>query len=453
MISLALIALATTWVWRAGRTGPERAFAVAAGLLVFLPGSLRVEVPGAWPEVTVHRVLLGVLALTVWRHRPAAPVGLPLVTIGWLFGALVMSRLASTLVSVTPTPSAKELLSFLLETVLFYQLGLLALRRAAALCSVLRAVGLALAAVAAVAVVERYAGLSLPELLLPHFEHCRNGVQSTYPHRILLGYAMAMGLPLTLELVARAPSRAGRFGWVLASGLLVLTCFLADSRGGWLGMGVAGFLSVLLGSGPARRIGLVLGVVALGALALRPGVRDTILARAQATYAADSVKGASYRYRWRLWEVAYAEIARRPERMALGYGAQSTEAMDLSRYFRPQEGGSTTKIGFTSWDNHYASNLIEFGFLGLAIELLGWAALGVLLLRARARRTGEARALLTVAVVALAVFVFARTNVYIFGEQPKFLFWTLVLLGAAASREPLRARRVGSPPTPAPLPP
>lgn len=432
MTDLLLIALCTGSVLWATRRGLSAGFPLAVALLVFLPGSLRIDLPGALPELTIHRIILGVL-LWRWWSGPRLTGGADTMKLGLIFGLMLSSRLLSLVFSVTPAASFKEFLGFALETVLFYSICRAALSVPGTVAATGKSVVLSLVAVAGVAGVERYAHVSIPYEMFSQFYHCNNGVQSTYPHRILLGYAMAMGLPLALLLIGRSEGRR-RLGWWAALAALVGACFLADSRGGWLGMAIAGTLCLFFGDGPTRRRCLLLLGAALLMLVLRDGVRETIASRFRDTYKTGSYKGTSYQYRWRLWHVASAEISHSPERLLFGYGGQSTESMDLSHYFRQMEGGMTSKTGYTSWDNHYASDLIEFGLYGFILIGGAYAAIVLQLARARLRADPDTRAMLGAALVAATVFLFARTNVFIFGEQPRYLFWIIIAVAAAACR-------------------
>ena len=455
MLDLLLIAGIAAGVFRATRHGLAAGFPLAAALLGLLPGQLRIELPGSPMEITVHRVILVILLLR-WIREPRLGAAPAVAGHTFVLGLLLGSRLLSDVLSVTPGPSLKDLFTFAIETVVYFHLARFALASAATQLATVRAVTVALLIVAGIAFVERYAGVSLPLLVLANFKYCFDGIQSTYPHRILLGYAMAMGTPLVLVLLdAAAPAR--RRLWWLVLLALVAVCFLADSRGGWLGMVLAGTLSLAIGSRGTRLRCLALGALAAIILLLRPGIRETIVSRIVDTYATDTYKAVSYQYRWRLWQVAYSEIARSPQRTLFGYGGLSTEQMDLSEYFRSQEGGTTGKIGFTSWDNHYASDLIEFGFVGVGFELLLYAAFLIHVVRRWRTAPRSARPLIGAALVSSIVFMFARTNVFIFGEPLKFLFWTIVALGTTAVRSAVETRPAAIPcetaPGASPLPP
>ena len=440
MLDLFLIALAAFAVFRATRHDLAAGFPLAAGMLVFLPGDLRIELPGAIPEITVHRIILVVL-LFRWIQAPKLERPPPVVAHSFILGLLLASRVISDLLTVTPVLSIKDLLNFVFETFVFFHLARYALASAPARVATMRAVAISLVGVAIISLVERYAGVSLPRVVFAQFKHLFDGIQSTYPHRILLGYAMAMGTPLVLLQLDTAATASRRRWWWLGLFAVVTGCFLADSRGGWIGMALGVTLTFVVGTGGTRRRCFALLGLAVLALLLRPGIRQTILSRVNDTYAGDTYKGVSYQYRWRLWNVAFSEVARSPQRLAFGYGGLSTETMDLSRYFRAQEGGTTTRIGYTSWDNHFASDLIEFGLVGLGFQICFYAV--VLFHLARRGQTGSdaAKPLINAALISCVIFVFARTNVYIFGEQLKFLFWTVVVVGTTAAQVEFRPAR------------
>jgi O-antigen ligase len=179
-------------------------------------------------------------------------------------------------------------------------------------------------------------------------------------------------------------------------------------------------------------------------LVSRPGIRDTLVSAIQNTFYADSLKGRSYDYRWKLWHVAYAEISKSPGRMLFGYGGLSTEKMDLAHYFDRESGGTTTALGYTSWDNQLACDLIEFGMVGFAINVaLLVAALKAILLRWRRARAPD-RAMILGFATSCFIYIFALTNVYIFSPQLKFLFWTLVACGIRWSKEAAAERKAAA---------
>jgi len=156
------------------------------------------------------------------------------------------------------------------------------------------------------------------------------------------------------------------------------------------------------------------------------------------TFESDTLKGASYEYRWILWRVAASEINVAPARLLFGYGGYSTEFMDLSRYFERQRGGTAAKIGHTSWDNQYAADLIEFGYVGLIAECVLYATILCHLINLWLGAVGPARATMGAITVSCGVFLFAMSNVYIFAPQLRFMFWILVAVAVNLQRQSIR---------------
>jgi hypothetical protein len=137
----------------------------------------------------------------------------------------------------------------------------------------------------------------------------------------------------------------------------------------------------------------------------------------------------SYEYRGILWHVAYSEITKSPVRLLFGYGGLTTETMDLSRYFKRGAGGTTALLGFTSWDNQMACDLIEFGYVGFIAEmvLLGSVLVGIIKLGMRVPKSD--RNFMLAMFAACGIYTYAMTNVYIFSPQLKCLFWAVVACG------------------------
>jgi O-antigen ligase len=443
MLDIVLILIAAIAVFVVAQKSFSKGTCVAIALLVSLSPDLDIGT-----VLTVHRVILAVLLL-FWLQGPQGSSlrsRMPFVSI---LVVILGSHIVSAMISITPSEltvpepkgsSLKDCIAFAVEILLFYKLVGSTLTTPKAGLAALRALVYGLAAVAVVAVIERYFRIILPVILFSHFRYLLDGIQSTYPHRILLGYAMAMGMPVALSLLDLAPTKRQK---LLMWGVVVLTavaCFLADSRGGWIGMVIAGAISFLLGTGQTRKRCLWVIAFALATLVLKPGVRDTIVDRYVETFDTGSYKERSYSYRWKLWNVAFGEIGKSPERMLFGYGGQSTQGMDLSQYFGHEEGGTAVKIGFTSWDNNYAGDLIEYGWVGLGLEIFLYASIVLGLLKRWQAAKGEMKGVLAGLIAVCVIYLFAMSNVYIFSAQLKFVFWTAVVVGCVAFR-PQAARR------------
>lgn len=409
----------------------------AVGLMVFLPTDLRIPMPGF--ELTIQR-LLELLVIGFWLA--GAGGGAPRERTPFLPGLWLLAgvNLVSTFGSINFAGSIKSLIAMLLEVVLFYAIVAHGCADRSAGARLLRAAACGLGAVAAVATVEKYAGLNLSTLVAPAFGLDGDGATGTYPHRIMLGYGMAMGMPLlAFQITEAASKRARRMFWLLLL-LVVGACYFSNSRGPWLGMAIACALVLALGTSKLRRQMTRIAVLAGLVLLLRPGVWSTISSLTQSTFQEDSVKGDSYRYRWRLWYVAVSELGAEPFRLLTGYGPLSTEKMDLSRYFGAQQGGTAVKLGYTSWDNNYACDLIELGFLGFLCEATLFVVLAIRLAQAWIHAAPRERGLPAAVLISAVVFLFALSNVYMFAPQLRYLFWLVAAVGLACpAAEPVAA--------------
>jgi O-antigen ligase len=436
MLDIVLILVAAVAVFIVAQKNFSKGTCFAIALLVSLSPDL-----GIATVLTVHRVILAVLIL-FWLQGPrgnAVRGRMPFVPI---LAVVLGAHIVSAVISITPGSSLKDCIAFAVETFLFYRMVGSTLITPGAGLAALRALVYGLAAVAVVALMERYFRIVVPVILFSHFRYLLDGIQSTYPHRILLGFAMAMGSPIALALVDLAPSKRQKWLMWLVVFLTAVACFLADSRGGWIGMAIGGAISFLLGTAKTRKRCLWVIVLALATIALKPGIRGTIVDRYLETFDKGSYKELSYSYRWMLWHVAFSEINKSPERFLFGYGGQSTDSMDLSQYFGHDEGGTAVKIGFTSWDNQYARDLIEYGSVGLCIEIILYASIFCGLFRRWWDAKGALRGVLGGLIAACVIYLFAMSNVDIFSVQLKLVFWTAVAVGCVAFRPQQAAIRL-----------
>ena len=169
------------------------------------------------------------------------------------------------------------------------------------------------------------------------------------------------------------------------------------------------------------------GILVALVIAVRPGVRATVVDLVGSTFEKDSYRGESARYRKELWRVAFTLVNSSPERALFGYGGTTTETMDISD--KMPFGASTYLLGYSSWDNNYAADLVEYGYLGLGIEFALNGCILFALWRA-ARSCPPAYQDMAAAVFASAIiYVYALTNVYMFSPQLKCIFLTLVVIG------------------------
>jgi O-antigen ligase len=420
------------WILRRMIQDLRRGLCAAVTVFVIMPQQLKISIAGL-PDFSIQRLTLLLILPFLprllsessdWRQVPFVK--------GLL--ALAGAQFLSLIFSVDAGLSIKYFLSFSCEILLFYVILSVSIRDENDVANLVRAVCRGLVVVAILATIEKYWGFNSFVALTSFPVRSEWGVVGTYPHRILFGYAMAMALPMMLLLTDWAATRLSRrLAW-LALLLVAAGCYFSTSRGPWLAAGLAGIgMMVLSGGQYLRKLSIMFGLAVVVCI-VRPGVWQSISGLSKSTFQTGSLKAQSYEYRWKLWSIALSEIEKSPGRFLFGYGGHSTETMDLSRYFGREEGGTAVTIGFTSWDNNMACDLIEFGIVGFAIEMLIYLIVIRRLFAAWRRAEGGLRHLMSAVFGSVVVYVFALSNVYIYAPQLTYLFWTLVAVGMAAPR-------------------
>lgn len=427
-----VIALILVSLWFQLRRDFIRGLAYAVFLCVLLPTELRIQIPGNLPQLTIHRLILISLFMFWFRNRELrrgiAPT--PLLPYLWLWG--VANLISLLLTQADFVDSLKRFLDHTLEVFAFYYLISRSLRTSDDARRIVRAILNALVIVSVVGIYERHTGFNPSVAYLgggasggPY-----GGIQSTFQHRILLGGALAMGVPLAFALMwweEEAPRRSRSLFLWSAIALLIAACYFTNSRGPWLALalvlGIVGFL----GSKRMKKMVVLIGLASLVALALKPGVWESLSQRASETTDANSLKGGNFFYRLELWKVAWNEISQSPERMLFGCGPGSGANREIAWNLSYRG----TKDEISSWDNQWAYDLFQSGCIGFAVTLaLYWA-----LIRARFHswRFGEPleRDRHVCILASECAMVFMMTNVLIFSKQLDYMFWSLVASGYA----------------------
>lgn len=403
-------------------------------LMLFLPYNICLKM-GGLPNLTVHRALVLVMA-GYWLFNALvrkSPTGLPAFK---SFTAVLLTGLFAAVLSVIPATSIKASLSMIIEWYLLYVIigtSFMSLQNEDAvmvrtwLC---RAIVYAAVAVAILGVIERWTGFNFVNFLprvseMPEFLdnlHTYQGrVKATYPHAILLGYGLAMCFPLVLLFARDVTGRFRKWAMYFCFFLVGSCIFFTESRGAWIGAILSAVVLVLAVPSMRKQLFLFGCLLAL-VLVVRPQVTKSILNLVGSTSNVQSLKGRSANYRMELWIKAYTEVARSPQRFALGYGENSHSYVDWSGY----EVRTGRFSHFWSWDNEYAVILLERGVLGLAA--FGFLIASVLTAIARQfRRVAPGlRPVFVAMCVPVLVYFFMMTNVKIFSPQIKVLFLVCV---------------------------
>jgi hypothetical protein len=395
---------------------------------------LRIQLPGELPALTIHRLMLIVVAIA-WakRYRLADIRSVP------LFGCFVFWVLAN-LISLLGTDiefvaSLKRFLDFVLEVFVFYVIASTSLKDQEDAVKVLKAAWFGLIAVAILAVVERQTGFNPVDAFIPGYQR-DDGLQrivlSTYQHRILLGTAMAIGVSLSFAVreAYRESGKRLRLFWV-GLGLMLLSSYYAFSRGPWVGLALGCAIIGVAGSKEVRKILIIMGVLGMLALLSRPGVVETLTHYAKDSVDSSSFKGGTLQYRLELWAVAFAQVSKSTWLFLFGYGpgAGSEISIDWKLSYNNQQ------YVVDSWDNHFAYSLFQSGFIGLAATLLLYFKGVTMFARVWRRSQSSNRSLLACVIATASVLVWMMTNVLIFAKQIDYLFWTVIAAGFVIARQ------------------
>jgi O-antigen ligase len=192
---------------------------------------------------------------------------------------------------------------------------------------------------------------------------------------------------------------------------------------------------LLFGGKALRRTSITMSVILVVALIVRPGVRETLSDMLDSIFVLDGEQDASAEYRKLLWEVAWTKITVSPVKFLFGLGGGSTMLMDISGFFEAQRGGQVMEQGFSSWDNQWAANLVQFGIVGFVAETIFWLRALIMMTLVWHRGKNNDRDLLLFAVlVGCAVYLWAMLTVAMFSPQLRYLAAIFLACGVLLAR-------------------
>ena len=382
---------------------------------------------GVLPNFNLQRLILIVLLIAAITKKRFFRTNRT-VPFLWVLVAYAAINLLPLIFSIDLLMSIKAYLSFTIEIVLFYIILSMSIDTRQEARGVVFAGASALLTVAVFALIERYTGFNPVDAFMPEYvrkPQYAGDILSTFPHRILLGTAMAMGWPLALVFAQKGKTR--RWIWWIGICIVLLSCYFSFSRGPWIAAMFGGIVMFLFAGTAVRRQTLVVIALIAVALVVRPGVWETISTSAHETADANSFKGGTYQYRWELWGIAWDKVSRSMDRLLFGFGQGSTEVMTFDAVL--SYSGETTKLW--SWDNHYAATLMEGGLVGLAVLAGLYSFFFLKIFSSRQFLAEEDKTMHASIMAAMIAMLFMMTNVAMFAPQLNYLLWALI---AAALR-------------------
>lgn len=406
-------------------TNYQQGLCWAVFLLITLSANPVILSGGSFPNFSMQRLILLLLLAAALKNRKLSDPHSAILFKGALLGYAAVNILP-LLLSIDFMMSIKTYLAFTAEIVLFYFIISASIHNRHDARQLVVVCALALVTVAALAIVERFTGYNPVDAYMPGYmrkELYEHDILSTFPHRILLGTAMAMGWPLAFVFSQDESSLS--WAWWIGVGVLILACYFSFSRGPWIAAILGGSVLFALGGPRVRRRSFVILILAAIALFARPGVWETLSSSLHDTTNTESFKGQTYQYRWELWGIAWKRILISGSRMLFGFGQGSTEIIPIEAELSYT--GETATI--LSWDNHYAATLLETGLVGLAAFVGLHVFFITKVAKVRAYCNEVDRALLASILASVTAMLFIMTNVAIFAPQLNYLLWVLIAAG------------------------
>ena len=416
-----MMVVGTVLLWLYNR---EYLTAVCFGMfiLVAAPETIAISIDSTLPVITIHRVVVGVMFLKCMGRRTIASTFRKAAF--WRILLLMAgSYFVSTILSAHFLISFKRYLYYLTETLGTFWIIYTSIQSREDASRLFKSIGLAFTLVSVIAIFERYLDFKIHDLFPRDFDAARffwtsgnnADITSTYSHRILLGYACALGA--LIHLLSGAENLNPRISsYSLIQAIVCLAAlYFSGSRGPWLGFLFGWALMVVMVKGKAMKWVIVIGSLILLVFIIRPGVWGTISELAWSTLEPESVKGSSFEWRFVVIETAIKEIQNADLFNGLfGFGGGSQILNDFGKH----EIYPGIWLPIESWDCEYAIILYERGMIGLALNIfLAVYVLTINGLGIRARENKEIDPLRVYCFLGLAVVIFAKTNVAFFAPQ------------------------------------
>ena len=429
ILNIILIAVLSTIVINVYCRDYFRGMYLSIFLLLSLPTNLSIEISAAMPSITIHRVILLVMLLFWIQNRNtriSTFIHSPFSSVLTLF---FISMFISFLFSDIFIISSKRYLYYVFESFMFYAILITSIAERKQLLNIILSVAFGICFTSLLGVIERYTGFQVIRMFGERLEYGINSVRnyttdnmilSVYPHRILFGISCAVGLVYFLYLPELIKRRWTFFHWFLPVLIVSAALYFSVSRGPWLGCMLAIGFSTVVNPRRFMKKSVMLGILVIVAFSLRPGTLETITNLYHSTVDSSTLKGSSFRWRFSVVNVAVDQILNTGiEHFFFGYGAGS------HLYAEPVYIVTSTghDVALDSWDCEYAIILYESGILGMLCVVCLYTMIlirGMLYIL----KHPDDKLLMSLAISALLVIMFMKTNVSFFASQLSYIEYT-----------------------------
>jgi O-antigen ligase len=401
--------------------------AIAVFFLITLPDALSIRL-GSFFDLNVYRLIL-ILLVVFSKVNTQDYSEFSSIPVFSVFLLVLLSNLVSAYISADVKFSMNKFFGFSLLIFLYYFVLVRSIKDKNDIEILLRYIIAGLLIVTVLGLAERYLHFSVIKYM-DSDQYARvvslNGrVTSTYPHPILLGSGLAMGVPLAMYSIQYLKRENFTYLYHITTVLLVATIYLTFSRSAWISLGICFSLGYFLLPKDMRKYMYLIVSLFIVLIYFREGVYKTIDNLYESTFDVNTIKGSSYSYRSELWRVAISKIGESTTRSLFGFGDGSHEIIDLS--------GSLSYdpnriVSFKSWDNEYACILLERGVIGFSLYLIMNLYIFLRMVKGRMRLEGQEKILISSLLISNCVFLFTLTTVKMFSVQVVVLYWTNVAI-------------------------
>ena len=418
--------------------GFEYTLPLFAFLVVLLPWEARIYVGDLFilSATRIATVTLAVLYIVFESMNPGSHRNdkLPLKYVLLLY---LVWCLVSTLKSIVFTTSLKTVISLVVDFYLVYYIYSKSVSRVETIHKIFAAFIAGLVVCCVLGVVERFTHWRVTDLF-PELQHrftpgeggllAGERLRSTFPHAILFGNALALGIPWALYLLGVAKTKAQKVYLWVAIILMTYVIYRTMSRGPWLALGMSLLALFFFSPGAIRKSLVVIGLLTVASLIVRPGVRETLKNTYFETVDVNSVRGGSYQYRYDLMSVGRHALARSFGRALWGFGPESFAALAL-------EGTDSTtghNFVFESCDSAVVEIMVCTGYVGLFLVALLLMEAGWFSWRGFSRLPKPANLLCLTFLISIVAYGFMMVSVENFGwGQQTQMLWIVLALAMA----------------------
>jgi O-antigen ligase len=258
-----------------------------------------------------------------------------------------------------------------------------------------------------------------------------NRIRSTFPHPILFGNGLALGIPWVLYLISLAKTGTQKvFLWV-ALVLMAYNLYRTSSRGPWLALVLSFVLLLIFSHGSIRKYLMIIAFVTFATMILRPGVVKSLQDTYRETRNPDSVRGGSYQYRYELMRAGVHALSGDFRRSLWGFGPESFYFLGLEEQIPYTD---KTEV-LVSCDNAWVEIMIETGYVGLFLVATLILSAAFLSWRGFKTLSPPGNSLCLVFLANLGAYAFMMIGVANFGwGQQAFMLWIILALAVVYPR-------------------